>query len=211
MTMQLDKKLNECAQNLNDGSLLAKLSGGDAIAQELKYHVGCLTDLYNRERTHFRMTKKQERYETLEEDAHPLAFSEQVIHIVETKSSCEGPAVCRLADMFHLYSQRLEQLGVEAPNVNSTRLKETLLAEIPELEAHKQGKRVLLAFQKDVGLALSQVSDYSEAIILDKAAKILRRHMLDHKSTFDGIFNEGCIEPQAPVAAGTWPWPFSLL
>ena len=198
MTMHLDKRLTECAQNLNDGRLLAKLSGGDAIAQELKYHVMCLADMYNRERTYFRSTKRQEQEQTLEEDAHPLAFSELVIYIVETKSSCEGPAVFRLADMVQLYSQRLEQLGVEAPYVNSTRLKEKLLAEIPELAAHKQGKHVLLAFQKDVGLALSQASDYSETIILGKAAKILRRHMLDHKSTFDGTFHEGCIEQAIP-------------
>ena len=158
----------------------------------------CLADLYNRERTYFRSTKRQEQEQTLEEDAHPLVFSELVIYIVETKSSCEGPAVFRLADMVQLYSQRLEQLGVEAPYVNSTRLKEKLLAEIPELAAHKQGKHVLLAFQKDVGLALSQASDYSEAIILGKAAKILRRHMLDHKSTFDGTFHEGCIEQAIP-------------
>ena len=100
--------------------------------------------------------------------------------------------------MVQLYSQRLEQLGVEALYVNSARLKEKLLAEIPELAAHTQGKHVLLAFQKDVGLALSQASDYSEAIILGKAAKILRRHMLDHKSTFDGTFHEGCIEQAIP-------------
>ena len=70
MTRHLDKRLTECAQNLNDGRLLAKLSGGDAIAQELKYHVMCLADLYNRERTYFRSTKRQEQEQTLEEDAH---------------------------------------------------------------------------------------------------------------------------------------------
>ncbi|KAI9540767.1 hypothetical protein NQZ68_037698 [Dissostichus eleginoides] len=71
--------------------------------------------------------------------------------------------------MVKLYLQRLQQLGVEEPEVNSSRLK--LLAEIPELEAHKQGRDVLLAFQNDVGIALSQASDYSDAIILGKAAK----------------------------------------
>ena len=35
MTMQLNLWLHECAQTINDGKLLAKLSGGDAIAQEL--------------------------------------------------------------------------------------------------------------------------------------------------------------------------------
>ncbi|KAJ8386023.1 hypothetical protein AAFF_G00178440 [Aldrovandia affinis] len=200
MTMNLNNRLNECAQTLNDGKLLARLSGGDAIAQELKYHFACLTDLYNRERTYLRATKRLEQERAPEEDAHPQAFSELVTYLVETTRSGEGPAVFRLADIVHLYAQRLEQLGVDAPAVNSTRLKEKLLSEIPELEAHKQGRDVLLAFQKDVGFVLSEASDYySEAIILGKAANILRRHMLDHKSTFDGTFHELCIEQAIPL------------
>lgn len=43
MTMNLNKRPQECAKALNDGKLLAKLSGGDAIAQDLKYHRVCLT------------------------------------------------------------------------------------------------------------------------------------------------------------------------
>ena len=35
--MSLNKRLQECAEALNEGKLLAKLSGRDAIAQELKY------------------------------------------------------------------------------------------------------------------------------------------------------------------------------
>ena len=38
MTMNLNNRLNECVQTLNDGKLLSRLSGGDAIAQELKYY-----------------------------------------------------------------------------------------------------------------------------------------------------------------------------
>ena len=38
MTENLNKRLNECAHNLNDSKLLALLSGGDAVAQELKFH-----------------------------------------------------------------------------------------------------------------------------------------------------------------------------
>ena len=117
---------------------------------------------------------------------------------METKSSKEGPSILKLADMVQLYKQRLEQLGIKKPDVNSTRLKEKLLAEISELEAHKQGRDVILAFDEDIGLALSQASDYSEAIILAKAAKILRRHMLDHTSKFDGTFHDGCIEEAIP-------------
>ena len=47
MTMNLNNRLDEYAQTLSDGKLFARLSGGDAIAQELKYHFACLTDLYS--------------------------------------------------------------------------------------------------------------------------------------------------------------------
>ena len=199
MTMNLNNRLNECARNVNDGKLLARLSIGDAIAQELKYHLECLTDLYNRERSHLRATKRHEQECAPEEDAHPQAFLELVTYLVETSRSSEGPTVFRLADIVNLYTKRLEQLGVEAPAVNSTRLKEKLLSEVPELEAHKQGKDVFLAFQKDVSFVLSDASDYySEAIILGKAANILRRHMLNHKSKFCGTYHEGCIQQAIP-------------
>ena len=32
--------------------ILAKLSAGDVVAQEFKYHPACLVGLYNRERDH---------------------------------------------------------------------------------------------------------------------------------------------------------------
>ena len=127
-----------------------------------------------------------------------MALSELVTYIVETSLNSVGPSAFRLADMGNLYQQRLDQLGVHSPTVNSTRLKEKLLAEIPELTAHKQGRDVLLAFQKDVGLALSQASEDSEALIMAKAAKILRRHILDHQSRFDETFHEGCIKEAIP-------------
>ena len=99
-----------------------------------------------------------------------------------------------------VYIKRLEQFGIGSSDsdIHSTRLKDKLLAEIPELEAHKSGRDIRLAFQKHVGFALSQASNYSEAIILEKAAKILRRHMIDHKFKFDGRFHEGCVEDAIP-------------
>ena len=72
------------------------------------------------------------------------------------------------------------------------------MAEIPELEAHKKGRGVLLAFQKDVALSLSKASEYSDALVMAKAAKILRRHILDHQSRFDGTFPEGCVKDAIP-------------
>ena len=51
MTMQLNDRLTQSAQHLQDEKLLAKLIVGDAVAQELKYHAGCLTALYSREKS----------------------------------------------------------------------------------------------------------------------------------------------------------------
>ena len=87
MTMNLNNRLNECAQTLNDEKLLAKLSGGNVIAQEFKYHFVCLTDLYNRERMYLRATKRLEQERPSEEDAHPQAFSELVKYLVKTARS----------------------------------------------------------------------------------------------------------------------------
>ena len=198
MTMQLDKRLNECARTLNDGKLLALLSGGDAVAQELRYHCSCLTALYNRERAFLLKQRDQENDTDAEKEMIPQVFSELLVYLIETKTNAVDPVVFRLADLVSLYQQRLQQLGVKDHNVNSTRLKDKLLGEIPELEAYKKGRDVLLAFKEDVGTVLSKAINYTEAIIITKAAKILRQRMMDHKSSFTGTFNDECVENSIP-------------
>ena len=49
-TKQLGNKISECASELQDTALLAKLAAGDMIAIEAKYHNRCLCALYNRAR-----------------------------------------------------------------------------------------------------------------------------------------------------------------
>ena len=140
MTMQLNERMNRCAEILNDGRLLAKLSAGDAVAQEIKYHPACLAALYNRERAH----RNAEEYKNSangfdKKDAHPIAFSELVTYICEMKLSSKDtdpPTIFRLADLISLYKEGLEQLGFEGADVNSSRLKDQLLSHIPQLEAH---------------------------------------------------------------------------
>lgn len=46
----LDINVRKAAMKLQDKSLLAKLSAGDLIAQEARYHLPCLLSLYNRAR-----------------------------------------------------------------------------------------------------------------------------------------------------------------
>ena len=202
MTMQLNDRVNECARTLGDGQLLAKLSGGDVVAQELKYHPLCLVGLYNIESPHLKsLSDKQSKHNCPVKGANRLAFSELVTYINETKNNSESTTlvVFRLADLAALYKQRLQQFGPLSQDINTTRLKEHLLEQIPELEAHRRGRDILLAFRKDVSSVLSQGSEFTEALVLTKVAKILRHHMLDFKTKFDGMMCEGSVEDAVPA------------
>jgi hypothetical protein len=63
LAMQLVKSLNANAWNLNDGKHLAVISGGDVLAQELKYHYSCLTALYNKESAYLLTVENQDNSE----------------------------------------------------------------------------------------------------------------------------------------------------
>ncbi|CAE1246963.1 unnamed protein product [Acanthosepion pharaonis] len=151
MTERLNENLNQCARTLNDGKLLAKLSGGDIVALEIKYHFCCLQKLYNAERSYLNSLEKAESSDP-GKDLYPVAFSELVIYIMDSKvtNTEAAPVVFRLAGLASLYKLRLEQLGLDSPNVHSTRLKEQLLTRIPELVAHKKGRDILLVFKADI-------------------------------------------------------------
>ena len=179
--------------------LLAKLSAGDVIAQELKYHPACLVALYNQERACLKVQEQQKAGEHWKE-AYPIAFSKLVTYISGMKNASDSrdPLIFKLADLTILYNQRLEQLGVESPDVHSTRLKDQLLFLIPKLQAHRKGRDVLLAFENDVGSVLSQAPKYSEAIHLAKTAEMIRRDMLHHKSNFSSTFHDTDLQRLVP-------------
>ena len=87
--------------------------------------------------------------------------------------------VLKLADFCKLYSTRLDQLGVkQTSRVHSTKLKNRILSQFPDMSDYREGRDVLLAFNKDIGLALKKAyeKDYDDkAVSLAKAAKIVRR------------------------------------
>ena len=117
---------------------------------------------------------------------------------MKNASDSRDPLIFKLADLTMLYKKRQEQLGVESPDVHPTQLKDQLLFHIPKLQAHRQGRDVLLAFENDVGSILSQASKYGEAIHLAKAAGIIRRDMLHQKSNFGSSFHDTDLEQAVP-------------
>lgn len=161
-TFGLDARVRHCALKLEDKPLLAKLSAGDLIALDAMYHVQCLVSLYNRTRE-----KKNTNETETDTTNHGIAFAELVSYIEDTRDSAP---IFKLVDLCKLYSTRMEQLGSDlSGRVQSTRLKNRILAYFPDLEAHKQGRDVLLIFNNDLGIALKKACEYDadgDAIII---------------------------------------------
>ena len=103
--MKINTRLHQCATNLQDKKLLAKLSAGDVVAQEIKYHGGCLKALYNKEWAHLSSLKKlqSEDGNEQEDEINQIIFEELVIYLVETQCGSSGRLVFKLTDLYNLY------------------------------------------------------------------------------------------------------------
>ena len=154
-----------------------------------------------------RNQRNQRRIQESDEDekysfANQRAFCELVVYIHEqytsNSSQSDKPVVFRLVDLCELYEKRLVQLGIQNHIKNETRLKNMLLKHIPELDSFKSGREVVFTFKENVGRLLSESSKYDQAIIIEKAAQILRKQMLLCKSKFEGNFEEDYIDKCVP-------------
>ncbi|CAG2214125.1 unnamed protein product [Mytilus edulis] len=105
-----------------------------------------------------------------------IVLAELVVYIEESRIDSDVIPIFKLADLMRMYTFRIEQFGLDiSVRVHSTDLKNRVLAAIPDLQAHKQGRDVLLLFNDDVGAAikLATRTNYDdEAMILYKAAQI---------------------------------------
>ena len=98
-----------------------------------------------------------------------------------------------------LYLSRMQQLW-SLKKVNTTLLKQILLAHFPDMQAHSEGRDIMLVLMKMLVQALSwaceQDSD-SGAVHLAQAAQIVRRHLFDHY--YNGFFGRNCQEESVPT------------
>lgn len=202
-TMTINTNVQSAARMLQDWKLMAKLADGDMHARDAFYHKACLTSLYNRQR---RFLQKQLQDSSAkgnnENEITPeaIALAELIAYINESVAT--GEAVFKMSHLAKLYSSRLEKLGVEVTGrVNSTRLKERLLTQFPELHAFTDGKDVKLAMSSDIGTAMAFVHDNNSdtaAMCLAKAATIVRKEMFMKTQAFDGTFTPDCQQQAVP-------------
>ncbi len=195
-TIEADEKVRISALAVGDVWLSAKLSFGDLPAQDAMYHKNCLTGLYNRVRSVER-NKNTSQTEAL---MHGIALAEVVTFIEEGKNC--GKTSFKMCELVYMYDEKLKQLGgkLEAPT-HTSRLKERILREIPQLGCYKNGRENLLAFEEDVGPALVKAAEQDkDGMILSRAAKLIRKDVKSFKEQrfkFEGSFEklnqEACV------------------
>ena len=197
-----DQNIRRMITEINDATLMPKISGDDLIAAEAKYHLKCLTDLRNRYRS--QLTKK--RQESCEEEDERIMESQAFIELVEyiENSVEDNKLLFMLSELHSLYISRLEALGVYK-TVNKTRLKNSLLDQFPDVQEQNDGKNLVIIFTKALqGMVKDAIKkrDFSEdATILAKASAIVRRDILKNKGfNFSGSFTTDCQETSTPVS-----------
>ena len=149
-----------------------------------------------------RKVEEGKRYNT-DGVSHGIALVELIGYIEERKMSEKDVApIFKLTDLLQLYTDRLIELGVDVTGrIHSTDLKNRILANVPGLNAYKQGRDVMLSFYDDIGHVLRDAcldDADDEAICLAKAAHIIRREMLEIHTSFEGSFPVGCQEDAVP-------------
>ena len=200
VSTEVDEDVETCAKQLRDTRLLAKLSAGDMHAQDAFYHKKCMTALHNR----VHATEKTNSEDSARTSPETIALAELASFIEESKLDSEVAPIFKLSDLVKLYVHRLQQLKACVPDrVNSTRLKDRLLAQIPALRAQNKGREVFLVYDKDIGAALQFAvgnSNDSNAVHLAKAAQIVRKDMLEKKQNFNGTFISSCQKDSVPTS-----------
>ena len=182
ISTEVDEDVKTSATQLVDTRLLSKLSAGDMHAQDAFYHKKCMTALHNR----VRATEETTSEDSAQTSPESIALAELASFIEESKLDSEVAPIFKLSDLVKLYVHRLQQLKACVPDrVNSTRLKDRILAQIPALRAQNKGREVFLVYE-DIGAALQfavENSDDSNAVHLAKAAQIVRKDMLEKSRT----------------------------
>jgi hypothetical protein len=105
-TMDMDNRIRQIALDLQEESLLAKLSAGDMVALEAKYHKSCLTSICNRARS-----SRSHELRANEKDSnvlHGIVLAELVSYIEYTREETNSLSVFKLSDLSKMYASRLE-------------------------------------------------------------------------------------------------------
>lgn len=108
-TLNANKSVSKMATEMGDMDLLVKLSEGDLVAIEAKYHLNCLSRYRNRYRSHLRAkSDSSSSLHSTDRKAKAQAFAELISHI----EGCleEDTNIFKLADL-HSISRPFTKFG----------------------------------------------------------------------------------------------------
>jgi len=108
MTFSVDHKVRQCATVTKDNTLLGKLSTGDMIALEAKYHTSCLLTLYYKAgsmQTDISDTDSSLTTDFLQTES--LALAEVIAYMEDANVSESTPTVFKLSELARLYATYL--------------------------------------------------------------------------------------------------------
>ena len=194
-TMELDQELRQMATELQDTSLLSRISGGDLIAIEAKYHIHCLVAYKNRYRSAQRACASESSNTTEENVLRARAFAELISYIEGNVDN--GTYIFKLAELHNVYENRLHEFGL-TKTVNKTRLKNQILDQfIGHCKEETDGRNILLVFKEGLKKLFKDTIDsrdfQSEALLILKLTKIIRREIIQWKKfSFNGQFPPNC-------------------
>ena len=199
-TPKFDRYVRDMVTELRDTRLLAKMSCGDLTALDAVYHKKCLTALY----THNISLSMKNEASTRDDLTHESLALAELMSYMEDRQEAEHPmgSMFKLSNLVKLYTERITQLGADVSSrVISSRLKEKHASS----RSQQNNYEVILTFKKDIGDALlltTKQDPDNDAVVLMRAAQIVRNQILQMNYTFNGSLDDDQYKtlPQSLVA-----------
>ena len=186
--MELDGNLREMAQEMQDTDLIGKLSGGDLVAIEAKYHLHCLVGFRNRYRSSTQQHESQKSREMCR-TIEARCFAELATYI--TNNLDEGHSMFKLQDLYTLYVDRRRTFGLEM-EINKTVLKEKLLKHFgSHCQEQSMGRSKLLVFSDGMKEILKEMTDRpdKDALAMAQITNKIRKDIFELPPyTFTGSY-----------------------
>ena len=118
----MDKKVTEAAAELLDERLIAKLSEGDVVAIESKYHKTWLAEFQNKVRTFVSKASSAEQEKSIVEGVVDAEIERYMREIIEVES--DNIPDFYLKELKNLYVQQIKYHGHAVEYEHSTQFKE---------------------------------------------------------------------------------------
>lgn len=200
-TMGLDKYIREKKTLINNTKLHALMEGTDLIALEGKYHVRCMVNLRNKVRSV--EMENQGQHNGGNTVCHAIAFAHVASFISDKLASGDTEYIFCMSTISKMYSAKLMELAGldEPPEVHTTRLRERVIYNFPNLRTEKKGKEyILVRDSANIFQSIPHEDSDADAIAAQRFILRLREEMFRSTTNFNGSFDTDCQKSSVPAS-----------